>query len=493
MGVAYLISRQLFAQSVEPKFVERLFGVGYASTAIMFWAHNMWLFLGGLALVSVLAVRRFNFPLAIFVFLLLLMPEYSVRVPGFGLVNWIIDLNPWRVLALTILLPSSIHLLSQRQLPTLGSLLTDKIIIVFVLFVSVLNYLHHDTFTGGLRQLAVGTLDILLIYFVGSRGLMLKGAFRHIMVALVMASIFLALVGIFEILKHWLLYSAAKKALGGTSGLFGYLGRGGVLRASATTGQPIVLGFVMMVAFLMLTYVQKLVQPGANRKFLWLLMGAGLVAAMSRGPWVGAVIGLVAIAIFSSNPVGNLVKLSVIGLCAAVALIMLPGGDKIIDYLPWIGTVDERNVTYREMLWQQTQMVIVRNFWLGSIGFTESPEFDVIRQGGGFVDIVNSYIGVALAYGVVGLLLYASYLFLIIIKSIATVAKLSKEHSENKVYGVTLLGTFLAMIITIGTVSSISHIEPMIIFISAAVVAHASSLQSGINRRGRKLPCQADS
>jgi O-antigen ligase len=480
MCIAYLISRRLFAQAVEPRFVERLFGVGYTCTAIMFLAQNMWVFLSGLALVSVFAVRRFTYPLALFVFLLLLMPGYSARVPGFGLVNWLIDLNPWRVLALTVLLPSSIYLVNQRQLPKAGSLLTDKLVIAFVLHVSILNYFHQATFTGGLRQLVMGVLDILLLYFVASRGLMLKRAFRHVMVALVMASIFLALVGSFEFLKHWLLYSAAKNSLGATSGLFNYLGRGDVLRASATTGQPIVLGFIMMVAFLMSIYAQKFVQPGINRKILWLLMGAGLVAAMSRGPWVGTVIGLGAMALFSSNPAGNLVKLSTAGLCAAVVLMMLPGGEKIVDYLPWVGTVDAVNITFREILWEQTLLVIEKHFWIGSIGYQDSPEFDLVRSGNGFVDIVNSYLGIVLAHGVVGLALYACYLFLVLFRCMAVTIKIKTEFSERQAYSLALLSTLIAMVITTATVSSIGQIAPMLTLFFAAGVANANLYRGGL-------------
>lgn len=478
MGVAYLISRRLFAQAVEPKFVERLFGIGYAGTAIMFWAHNMWLFLGGLALVSALAVRRFTHPLALFAFLLLLMPEYSAKVPGFGLINWLIDLNPWRVLALTVLLPSIIYLMNQRQLPKMGSLLTDKLVIGFVLYVGFLNYLHHATFTGGIRQLIMSVLDILLIYFASSRGLMLRGTFRHVMVALVMASIFLALVGVFEFVKHWLLYSAARNALGANTGLFVYLNRGDVLRATATTGQPIVLGFVMMVAFLLATYVQKLVKTGVNRALLWLLMGAGLLAAMSRGPWVGAAIGLATFTIFSANPLGNLAKLGIISFGAVLVLVMLPGSQALIDYLPWVGTIDAGTIAYRETLWEQTLLVIGKQFWIGSIGFAELPEFDVVRQRGGSVDFVNSYLGVVLAYGSIGLFLYVLFIFLPLFKSAILALKIKRERSERQVYGLALLSVLVAMVITIFTVSSISQIGALIILLCAAGVAHTYSPES---------------
>ena len=108
MLLAYVISRRLFAHAVEPKFVDRLYGAGFGATAIMFLAHDMWLFLGGLALLSFQAARRFTHSLALFVFLLLLMPGYGVQVPGFGLINYLINLNPWRVLSITVLLPAAV-------------------------------------------------------------------------------------------------------------------------------------------------------------------------------------------------------------------------------------------------------------------------------------------------------------------------------------------------------------------------------------------------
>ncbi|MDZ4130742.1 MAG: hypothetical protein U1E02_42220, partial [Hydrogenophaga sp.] len=110
MSLAYLISKRLFSHALEPKFVERLYGTGYAATAVMFLAHNMWIFLAGLAGLSILVARRFSHSLALFIFLLLLMPGFSVDVPGFGLINYLIDLNPARILALTLLLPAAVVL-----------------------------------------------------------------------------------------------------------------------------------------------------------------------------------------------------------------------------------------------------------------------------------------------------------------------------------------------------------------------------------------------
>lgn len=485
MAVAYAISRRLFAHAVEPKFVGHLYATGYSATAIMFLAHDMWVFLGGLALLSLLAARRFTYPLALFVFLLLLMPEFSVRVPGFGLINWLIDLNAWRILALTVLLPATLFLLHNAQLPRPGKLVADKLVIGYVLYTTLLSYIHYETFTGGMRHLASIILDMALLYFVASRGLMLKGAVRHVMVALVIAAIYLALAGAFEFAKHWLLYSSLKSALG-SSGMFGYLGRGDTLRALATTGQPIALGFVMMLALLATVYVQKLVPPGLNRAVLWGLMSLGLVAAMSRGPWVGAATGLFVVALVSANPVGNVLKLAVAGLSAAILLVMLPGGEKIIDYLPWVGTIDSTNVTYRELLWQQALLVVDNHFWLGSIGFTELPEFDVIRQGGGFVDIVNSYLGIALVYGVIGLGFFVFLIVLTFAQNVMSALRNSLCQNELQTYRLTLVGMFSSMVVAIWTVSSISQIAPLITLLIGAGVANIC-LSAQINKTVRKV------
>ncbi len=492
MAMAYAISRRLFAHAVEPKFVGRLYATGYAATAIMFLAHNMWVFLGGLALLSLLAARRFTYPLALFVFLLLLMPEFSARVPGFGLVNWLIDLNAWRVLALTVLLPASVFLLHQSHLPKPGRLLADKLVIGYVLYTTLLCYFHYDTFTGGMRHLAAIILDMALLYFVASRGLVPKGAVRHVMVALVIAAIYLALAGAFEFGKHWMLYSSVKNALDASTGMFGYLGRGDTLRAAATTGQPIALGFVMMVALLATAYVQKLVQPGLNRTVLWGLMALGLVAAMSRGPWVGAAIGLIVAALVSANPVGNVLKLAVTGLIAAIVLVMLPGGEKIIDYLPWVGSIDAGGIDFREILWEQSMLVIAKNPWLGAIGFTEDPLYNVIRLGDGFVDIVNSYLGIVLSYGLIGLSLYVFLLGAAVLQTYAAVSH-RKLTGEIQSYGTALLATLVSTVVVIWMVSSISQIAPLVTLLTGSGVAmslRASSRRSASNiRRSNRDAC----
>lgn len=483
MALAFLISKRLFSHALEPRFVERLYGTGYAATALMFLAHNMWAFLAGLAGLSFLVARRFSHPLALFIFLLLLMPGFTAQVPGFGLINYLIDLSPARILAMTLLLPATLVLMGNKSLPRPGQLLADKVVIAYALYTSALTYLHYETFTGGMRHLTTTALDFVLLYFVASRGLLLKAAVRHVMVALIMAAIYLALVGAFEFGKHWLLYSSAAGALGASTAMFGYLGRGDTLRALASTGQPIALGFVMMVALLMSSYVQRLVSPGSARIVLWMTMAMGLVAAMSRGPWVGAAIGLFVVALASTNPLSNGLKLLAASLGATVVLVMLPGGEKILNYLPWVGEIDSSNITFRETLWQQTLLVVEKNLWVGSIDFPSAPEFDVIRLGSGFVDFVNSYLVVVLSYGLIGLGLYILLILVSLLPNIVNAIIGSANNNELALYSMAMLATLVASIITIWTVSSVGQIAPLLTFVLGAGVSNAWLCKQSLSRQ----------
>lgn len=471
IALAFLISRKLFSHAVEPKFVERLFGAGYASTAVMFLSHNMWLFLAGVALVCVWGVRRFSHPLALFVFLLFLMPGYSIRVPGFGLINWLIELNAWRVLSLMIFLPVVAQFLKNNNLPKPGVLLADKLVLAYAVYTSAMVFVHSGNFTSGMRHFAGVGIDTLLVYYVSSRGLLLKGAERHVMSALVMAAIFLALAGSFEFGKQWLLYSSVGDALQSLPSGFQYLGRGESLRALASSGQPIVFGYLMMVAVLATSYVKGLVRSRSQRGLLFILMGLGFVSSLSRGPWVGALIGLFVIAALSSNPMRNMARLTTVGVTSALFVLLLPGGEKVIDHLPWIGSIDEGNITYREVLWKQSLLVIDKQFWTGSIGYAELQEFDALRQGGNFVDIVNSYLGILLTFGFIGLSLSLLLLLGVVFQQLKSILVYRIDKSEFQTYSLMLGGVLVSLVVTRWTVSSVFQIGILTTFLLGAGVA----------------------
>lgn len=473
LAVAWVMSRAFFSRAVEEKYIDKLFFAGSAATIALFLLQNIWIFFLTLAIIAFVTARQTQYVLGLFVFLILLIPDFNINVPGFGLINYLLTLNPLRVLAIILLIPLSLTCLRQRECPQPLTLAGDKLVLLFAIYSALLVYLHENTFTGLLRNFAETTLDFMLLYFVASRSMSNKYGVRHVVVALIVAAVFLSMVAIFEFLKHWLLYSGINEAMGGLNGMFGYLGRGSTLRASATTGQPIVLGYLIMLAFLVNFYANGLLTSFSQRMMLWIILGSGLIAAMSRGPWVGAMVGVFVIALYSNRPIENILKLSLGGLIGFGGLLLLPGGNQILNYLPWIGTIDASNVTYREVLWEQALIVFHDNFWIGAINFVKSPHFDVVRQGGGFVDIVNSYLGVLLEKGVVGLTIYIILLLIALVPVHKLIKEIKTTSYEYYLYAVGLLGAIAASMITLSTVSNIGHVRPLSTLLLGAGVACA--------------------
>ena len=134
---------------------------------------------------------------------------------------------------------------------------------------------------------------------------------------------------------------------------------------------------------------------------------AGMIAAFSRGPWVGAVAGVFMFLLLQPNPGRSLLKGAIIvALIVGVALIS-PLGDKFISYLPFVGTIEAANVTYRERLLEVAWGLVQQHPFFGTPFYLESME--ELRQGQGIIDTVNTFATVAMASGLVGLGIFATF------------------------------------------------------------------------------------
>jgi O-antigen ligase len=139
---------------------------------------------------------------------------------------------------------------------------------------------------------------------------------------------------------------------------------------------------------------------------LLLVAGLGLYASLSRAPWMAAVMGLALWSLTSARPGRSFgVFLLVFALVGGAALIS-PAGDKIIDMIPWIGKTDSENVVYRQRLLEVSLIVLMESPWFGSTEFAHHPLMQTLIQGQGIIDMVNTYLGIAMATGVVGFSLF---------------------------------------------------------------------------------------
>ena len=138
-------------------------------------------------------------------------------------------------------------------------------------------------------------------------------------------------------------------------------------------------------------------------------------------------------------------------------LLLLPVGQRLINLLPFIGSAEVETVVYRQRLFENALAVIERNLWIGSADYLSTPEMQALLQGEGIIDMVNSYLEVSLKSGILGLSLFLGFF------AVISIALWRVTRYENNRLGFgncarALAATLLAILVTIGTVSSVDFI-----------------------------------
>jgi O-antigen ligase len=387
--------------------------------------------------------------------LLFVVPPVQVTIGGFGIVNKFLELNNPQFLAALILLPTLLSAGSTENRRANVGRSADFLIVSYVLLLAALQF-GSTSVTDVMRLTFVYALNVLLPYFTFSRAITTAADTRKVLAAFVLAAFPLSLSAVFETVKGWPLYNPIVFEWGGSM-LSGYLERSGMLRAMASAMQPIALGFVLMVAmgcFLAL-------QQNVKRNIAWLgfaLLGAGLVASLSRGPWIGAGVLIFTYVATGPNAATKLAKSAAIGIICLGPLLLTPIGSHLADFLPFMGSVDAENVEYRQRLFTNSLIVVERNSWFGSVNYRSEPEMQELLQGQGIVDVVNTYLEVVLECGLVGLTLFVGFFASILLALWRALRSTPTADPELRNLLRASIATLVAILVTIGTVGTVSYI-----------------------------------
>jgi O-Antigen ligase len=446
----------------------------FALTITGFVSYSFWLYLT-IAIPLIIYVRRreSNLP-ALYFFVLFVLPVAYISIPGMGLVNFIFDISNTRLLVLLILLPAFFVLLQRSDTLPFGRTGPDKALAAYLLLSAIL-FLRDPNPTNFMRQVFYAFIDVFVPYFVISRSLKNLQAFRDAMASLELAIMVLALIASFEFIKHWLLYSTLLGLLG-LAGQIGYLPREGLLRAVASAGQPIATGYLMLIGIGSYLFLRYSIRQKFIRRVAIAVLAAGAVAPVSRGPWLGIAMLFVVFISTGRHAVRRLMKLTLAAILVVPLLSQIPGGDKVINLLPFIGKTEKSNVDYREQLITNSMIVIERNLWFGSIDYLNTPEMEAMRQGQGIIDIVNTYIIVALDTGVTGLALFVTFFVLALHGLYRALRAIADKQSEEYLLGRALLATLIGILLTIFTVSNITFIPIMYWSVAGLSVAYAQMI-----------------
>lgn len=471
-----LAERPLTAAAISLRDYRRRRNLWFAITLIAFFAHNFWLYLVVAGAVIFHFGRRDRNPFALYCMLIFAVPPFGAPLPTLGLVNYLFDINHLQLLNLTLLLPAAWRLARAPRASTTVGRVTDWLIgSYFALIVMLTANADGLSATVVLRTAVVTAMDVLLCYYVASRSLASREALRETLATFVLSGVMMATVAMFEFVRGWLLYSSLDETMGLNWAFGSYMMRGAEsLRAAASAGHSIVLGYVMAVSGGLLIYLRVLVPQVGLWRLSALAIGGAMACSLSRGPWVGAAAGLLLGVGMGPGAGKRVFKFVAIGSLVGFVLLLTPVGPKIIKYLPFVGDIDDSTITYRQELFRVSMIVIRQNPWFGTFDALANPLMEQLRQGEGIIDTVNTYIVMALSYGVVGLALFAGAF----VSAGFGVWRLHrrfgpKDDPEAEHLARALLAVLVAIMITIATVSPINAVPPVYWSMIGVAVAYA--------------------
>jgi hypothetical protein len=374
------------------------------------------------------------------------------------------------LLSLAVLFPLAVKLLVSdepgKKFKKLSPISTDVVVVVLVVYM-LACHVPFETPTQLVRRTFHLTVDLLLPYFVITRSLRDRESVRDALGALFVGGLLVAPIAIFEHFKGWLLYESVFtrwQEVGFTL----FLMRDTALRAMVAAGHSLVLGHYLVVCFGLLG-IFRLELKGARLFIVWGLLTLALYSTVSRGPWVGAVIVVLAMGLFTGKVLKFYGLAAVTTLLGTTALLFSPWRDKVISYMPFIGNVDNSTIDYRRMLADTTWILIEQRPWFGSVKTLLDMEH--LRQGQGIIDLVNVYADYALHYGLIGATLFGLFLASGILYGIVVSLRCRKKDREMFfMAGNTAVALFGSMVLLVGVSDYLSIPRVYVALVALLVV-----------------------
>jgi hypothetical protein len=410
-GVAIYAFRRAFAGILSLQEYRHAWTVLILATAAAFLCKFPVVFVSALACIAIygasLVGRGAVGKIAVFLLLIVALPPIRLNIGGFGGINYLISLSHVRVLSLVLMGWAAIELAGTKRGPVANPFVPVDLLVVGYQLLRVGLQLPNSTVTTDLRMLVEASLDVLLPYFVVTRGLRSMSDLRFVSGHMLLGLAFCAAVGVGEFLSQHNLYSGLQSVYDIQWQLTYTLMRGGLLRVQAVAPQPIILAFMMVYGLGLACWLNVPRWRTPSVAAMLAAIVVALVATFSRGQWLAG--GLLVIALLGMRRMstGAFRILLVVAVLAGVG-IKLANVDSLV--IAALGSVfgssdaDLSSIQYRQQLLDTSLALIKQSPWLGVPNY--AAQMQSLRQGEGIIDLVNTYVAILLDAGVVGLTLF---------------------------------------------------------------------------------------
>ena len=154
------------------------------------------------------------------------------------------------------------------------------------------------------------------------------------------------------------------------------------------------------------------------------------------------------------------------------ALLASPLGERVIDVLPAMGgSVDAENITYRQRLADRSWELISEHPFFGDQ--LALQKMGDLRQGQGIIDIVNTYAGVALHYGLIGLFVFLAFILTAAFRAYGLARRAAQADPDLALLGTSLIACIVGTLVMIAGCSFIFAYEKMYYVLGGLAAAYA--------------------
>ncbi len=469
--------------STESDFSRRR-NVWFILTATGFLSPSFWLF----ALVAVPSLawgaRKDKAPIAFYLLLLNVIPVVDIQIPVVGIES-LFPLNIYRLLSVCVLIPIVWRLRQSKDSAQIRGLTVMDFLILVYGSLQIILTIPSDSPTGTLRRAFLFYIDVYIVYYAVSRSCSSRSSIVEAQAAFCLSCALMAPVAAYETARHWLLYGDFSSRWGIHDFLAGfYLLRGNSLRALASSGNTLALGYLLAVAFGFWLYLQTHVKSTRSKIAVVVLYWIGLLATYSRGPWMGAVAIYFSFSTLGPRAMSRFFKAAGVAAFVVGAIGASPLGARIAQVLPFMGgSVDSGSVQYRQLLAHRAWELFQENPFFGNRLVLSKMED--LRQGVGLIDLVNTYAEVVLFYGSVGLALFVGVILVGLYKTYRVTKQSSHSDPDLALLGASLASCIVGTLLMIGTCSFILGYEKMFYVLAGFAAAYARLGRSGPSKDKR--------
>ena len=151
-----------------------------------------------------------------------------------------------------------------------------------------------------------------------------------------------------------------------------------------------------------------------------------------------------------------------------------------------MGNTVDGNILYRQRLAERCWEIVLSHPFFGDQ--FPWPEMEDLRQGEGIIDIVNTYLGMALNYGLTGLFCFLSFILIAMTKVYFRSRAVANSDPDLALFGASLIACIVGTLVMIGSMSFILACGKIFYVLAGFATSYARVARSPEYQQSRLSP-----